>query len=132
MYTSDFDNRITTNIEVLDFSKAFDVVPNKKLVQLGFYGVRGLQSRTELIIPVRQTLRVIVNGVTSKWHKVGSEVPQETVLGPYLFSLLKRHQQRSEYTTTVCCTIKSSQSSHVEQPLQKDLNTLVDWAGRCV
>ena len=67
----------------LDFSKAFDKVPHRRLLKLKYccpvYGVSTdsfLQNRTQT---------VLVNGKTSKETPVLSGVPQTTVLGPLLF-----------------------------------------------
>lgn len=64
--TCNFDNHITTDIAVLDFSKAFDVVPHSKLIQkLGYYGIRGnVRSWIEAFLTDRQQ-QVVVNGEVS-------------------------------------------------------------------
>ena len=70
----------------LDFSKAFDTVPHRRLLaKLQAYGIEGdvlnwiqafLQDRTQ---------EVMVNGCRSETDNVISGVPQGTVLGPILF-----------------------------------------------
>ena len=71
---------------LLDFSKAFDKVPHKRLLtKLDYYGVRGdILAWIEEFLSSRSQ-KVLVNGKDSTEARVLSGVPQGTVLGPLLF-----------------------------------------------
>jgi len=80
------DNTTQVDIGILNFVKAFDKVPHKRLaIKLDHYGIRGksltwiqsfLQNRTQL---------VVIDGHHSSLTDVSSGVLQGTVLSPTLF-----------------------------------------------
>ena len=82
------DNRQQTDIVIMDFSKAFDVVPHRRLMlKLDHYGIRGPTNTWIADFLMRRMQRVVIGGEHSDWEHVKSGVPQGTVLGPLLFLL---------------------------------------------
>ena len=81
-----YEDKIQTDLIVLDFSKAFDVVPHQRLLhKLDHYGIRGLTLHWIQNFLTTRTQKVVVDGSFSDTAHVGSGVPQGTVLGPILF-----------------------------------------------
>jgi len=75
-----------TDVLILDFSKAFDKVGHKRLIQkLEHYGISGKTNRWIESFLSSRTQTVVLDGARSYEGEVASGVPQGSVLGPCLF-----------------------------------------------
>ena len=71
---------------ILDFSKAFDTVPHRKLLhKMEQYGVTGIIISWLCDFLINRQMKVVVDGEESEAVHVDSGVPRGTVLGPHLF-----------------------------------------------
>ena len=117
---------------ILDFSKAFDIVPHTRLHnKLQFYGIND-----EVCCWIRnflegRTHRVMVDGVFSLEENVDSGVPKGTVLGPLLFLLFINDITTNLSTGTRirlfaddCLIYRVIHSIQDQILLQQDLDTL--------
>ena len=136
--TDDFarylDNNIQVDMGILDFSKAFDKVPHKRLAaKLNYYGIRGnLLTWIEAFLQNRSQ-SVVVDGHYSSPISVSSGVPQGTVLGPTLFLLYINDidvniQSQIRLFADDCLIYRPITSNDDHDKLQQDLNFLTSWA----
>jgi ribonucleases P/MRP protein subunit RPP40 len=118
----------------LDFAKAFDKVPHKRLImKLESHGVSGSVLRwIEEWLKGRKQ-RVCVNGSFSGWRDVTSGVPQGSVLGPVLF-LIYINDLDSELLSWVLkfaddTKLYGRANSEIDRRrIQMDLNKLETWS----
>ena len=133
-WTETIDNSLQVDTVYLDFRKAFDSVPHRRLLKkVEAYGISG-----KILNWLRSFLdgrlqRVVVNGQKSDWNTVISGIPQGSILGPILFIIFV-----NDFSDVVGCTCKlfaddcklyNEISSRAEQQqLQEDIDRLCQWS----
>ena len=117
-----------------DFSKAFDSVPHKRLLnKLHAYGIRGnlLQWIKNFLSDRKQ--RVVIGQETSGWRPVTSGIPQGSVLGPVLFTIFindmpKLVQSMMKLFADDAKIFKAIESVNDIETIQDDINKLLQWS----
>ena len=127
------DERKPIDILYLDFQKAFDKVPHRRLIsKLQTYDIDGnLMSWINCFLSNRRQ-RVCVRGPFSDWSQVISGVPQGSVLGPILFIIyindLSEEIQSSLWTfaddTKIYRPILTIEDQNI---LQNNLDIFTQW-----
>ena len=129
-----YNSGIQTDVAILDFSKAFDTVPHDKLIgKLRSYGIQGPLLAWLSHFLSDRTMRVICEGKQSSDAKVGSGVPQGTVLGPLLFlchinDLPERVKSTVRLFADDCLLYRQIRNESDKAALQDDLLSLEKWA----
>ena len=124
------------DVVYLDYQKAFDTVPHKRLLlKLQAYGFTGSTLDWIRNFLTGRTQHVSVNGVLSEERAVLSGVPQGSVLGPLLFLLFINDIVDDLETNLFLFADDSKLFKHIRTQadmaaLQRDLVRLEDWSNR--
>ena len=127
------DDNEQVDAVLLDLSKAFDKVPQQRLLlKMDHYGVQGGALNLIGDFLNQRTPKVLVNGEQSETCPVTSGVPQGTVLGPLLF--LAYINDMPECVTSTCRLFADDSLVYrrIKTPadaflLQQDLKELEAW-----
>ena len=128
------DNGRQVDVAILDFSKAFDTVPHKKLLhKLEKYGIIGPIHTWLSNFLTKRTMRVVLEGESTVEVAVESGVPQGTVLGPILFlchinDLPAAVESQVRLFADDCLLYREIRNNNDHVALQSDLRSLEHWA----
>ena len=129
-----FEHKHRVDIGVLDFSKAFATVPHPHLLKkLEHLGIRGDLYHWLTSFLTERDQMVVMEGSYSNVVHVDSGIPQGTVLGPLLFlchinDLPLSVDCKIRLFADNCLIYREINSIEDKVQLQKDLDSLQDWA----
>lgn len=120
----------------MDFQKAFDSVPHRRLLgKLRSYGITGdIHMWLEAFLTSRKQ-RVQVNGISSAWTDVTSGVPQGSVIAALLFviyinDLPDNIKSHIFLFADDCKFFRQILSAEDSDEMQNDLTTLNKWSNK--
>ena len=122
-----------TDVIIMDFAKAFDKVPHRRLLyKLDYYEIRGSTHKWISSWLSERSQKVVLDGQASDPVPVLSGVPQGSVLGPVLFLIfindLPDNIRSSVRLFADDCVLYRNIKSPIDcQILQDDLNSLSQW-----
>ena len=118
-----------TDVIVMDFAKAFDKAPHKRLLyKLDFYGIRGSTHKWIDSWLSERSQKVVLDGRAS--DPVLSGVPQGSVLGPVIFLIFINDLPDKIRSSVRLFADDCVLYRNVKSPLyclQDDLNSLAKW-----
>ena len=130
-------NHRQTDVIIMDFAKAFDKVPHRRLwYKLDYYGIRGSTHKWITSWLSGRFQKVVLDGQASDPVPVLSGVPQGSVLGPVLFlifinDLPENIRSSVRRFADDCVLYRNIESPTDCQILQDNLNSLAqseaDW-----
>ena len=127
------DRRTPLDMIIMDFSKAFDTAPHKRLLhKLHNFDITGNTHKWITTFLTQRKQRVVVEEEHSSWTNVRSGVPQGTVLGPLLFLLYLNDlpdniQSEMRLFADDCVVYREIKSAEDIGKLQQDMDTLAQW-----
>lgn len=132
----DQNRKAQIDVQVLDFSKAFDTVAHERLLhKVEHYGIRDSTLAWIRTWLTNRTQQVVVDGEISDSTLVTSGVPQGTVLGPLMFLLYINDigdnissKTKLKLFADDCLLFRPINNPIDQQQLQKDLDSLVAWS----
>ena len=133
-WTCAIENNNSSDCIYLDYQKAFDTVPHKRLIsKLYAYNIdEKIINWIKYYLSERKQY-VEINGQKSEWQKVTSGIPQGSVLGPLLF-LIYINDLPDGITSTIYMyaddtkLYREIKSPDDHQILQNDLSKLCTWS----
>ena len=126
-------NHRQTDVIIMDFAKAFDKVPHRRLLyKFDYYGIRGSTHKWITSWLSERFQKVVLDGQASDPVAVLSGVPQGSVLGPVLFlifinDLPENIRSSIRLFADDCVLYRNIESPMDCQILQDDLNSLAQW-----
>jgi hypothetical protein len=134
VWTEVLDDGGSIDAVYMDYMKAFDSVPHRRLVaKVEAHGISGKVLQWVRNFLTNRTQQVAVNGFKSSPADVTSGIPQGSVLGPVLFVLyindLPRHvQSYAELFADDTKVFNRSDCAEGRNALQQDLDSLHRWS----
>ena len=135
-WTEWLDGGGSLDVCYMDFMKAFDTVPHRRLAaKVSSYNIKGKLLRWIESFLSNRKQRVQANGASSDWAKVDSGIPQGSVLGPLLFVIyindlpetVRSCVKLYEDDTILCRRIRATEDEDI---FQADINSLQEWSDK--
>lgn len=131
--TKAVDNNFQVDTIYLDFRKAFDSVPHRRLLkEVNAYGISSpvLNWLGNFLNGRKQ--RVVIDGQRSEWNPDLSKIPQGSILGPILFIIFVNDIQDVvrclfKMFADDCKIYNNILSATDQQQLQEDIDCLCQW-----
>ena len=130
-WTEALDNNLQVDTVYLDFRKAFDSVPHKRLIKkLEKYGITGNLLKWLKNFLNERKQRVVINGKSSKWSDVLSRIPQGSILCLLLFIIYINDLVGSvcKLFADDCKLYRNIESEADMMELQEDIERLCKWS----